>query len=383
MKAEKDSRKEGIMLKQRQRLGRWMLTISVVWVLLGALLALCQPPCAAATAGLVTTDYYVSHTSIEPFYKQYKLDPHVVLHVREVVLAGRERTVPQDGKVLLLVHGAGDPGCSAFDLDHENCSMMRYFARAGWDTFVLDIEGYGLSTRPPVMDAPSAFPECKAPIHTEVAISDVGRVIDFIRSLRGVNKVYLLGWSAGASRTTPLYTIQHPEEVAKLVLFAPGYRSLGFVDAYRPYADTLDTQTKVLVLTPSMETLYQFGSKDELLVPGASEAWRAADLASDPKSGELGGGIRHPGGNVVDMFRAKPQFDASKIKVPTLVIRGALDTFGTSQDCQLLTDELGSEVKQFVEIPAASHFVAFEKANLQFFKAVKDFLEAKVEKKAN
>jgi alpha-beta hydrolase superfamily lysophospholipase len=67
--------------------------------------------------------------------------------------------------------------------------------------------------------------------------------------------------------------------------------------------------------------------------------------------------------------------------VPTLVIRGALDTFGTSQDCQLLTDELGSEVKQFVEIPAASHLVSFEKANLQFFKAVKDFLEAKVEKK--
>jgi len=369
------------MRSQRHRLGRWMLTVSVVWVLLGAFMAPCQLSCAAATEGLVTTDYYVSHTSIEPFYKQVKLDSHVVLHVREVVLAGRERTVPQDGKVLLLVHGAGDPGYIAFDLDHENCSMMRYFARAGWDTFALDIEGYGLSTRPLVMDAPSAFPASKGPIHSEVAISDLGRVIDFIRSLRGVDKVYLLGWSLGASRTTPLYTIQHPEKVAKLVLFAPGYKNLGFVEAYRPYADTLDTQTKVLVFSPSVEHLYQFGSKDELLVPGAFEAWRAASFASDPKSGEWGGVVRHPGGPVVDMFRANPQFDASKIKVPTLVIRGALDTFGTSQDCQLLTDELGSEVKQFVEIPAASHFVSFEKVNLQFFKAVKDFLEAKVEKK--
>jgi len=368
-------------MSQRHRLGRWMLTISVVWVLLGALLAPCQLPCAAATEGLVTTDYYVSHTSIEPFYKQYKLDSHVVLHVREVVLAGRERTVPQDGKVLLLVHGAGVPGNVSFDLDHENCSMMRYFARAGWDTFALDLEGYSPSTCPLVMDAPSAFPESKAPGHLEVAMSDVGRGIDFIRNLRVVDKVYLLGWSLGASRTTPLYTIQHSEKVAKLVLFAPGYRSLGSVEAYRAYADTFDSQTKVFRNYPSVEQWYWYGSQEELLVPGAFEAFRSALLASDPKSGELGGAYRAPYGLIVELFRANPQFDASKIKVPTLVIRGALDTFGTSQDCQRLTNELGSEMKQFVEIPAASHHVCYEKANLQFFKAVKDFLEAKVEKK--
>jgi len=369
------------MLSQRQRFDRWILAISVIWVLLGALLAPSQPPFAAAVEGLVTTEYYVSHTSIEPFYKQYKLDPHVVLHVREVVLSGRERTVPRDGKVLVLVHGGNIPGYVAFDPDHENCSMMRYFARAGWDTFALDFEGYGLSTRPLSMDDPTAFPESKAPIHSEVAIADLARVIDFICNLRGVDKVYLLGWSLGASRAAPLYTIQHPERVAKLVLFAPGYKNLGVVEALRAQADTLDTQTKVLVFYPFVELWYWFGSKEELIVPGAFEAWRTGGLASDPKSGELGGVIRHPAGRVVDLFRANPQFDASRIRVPTLVIRGALDTFGTSQDCQMLTNELGSEVRQFVEIPNASHFIPFEKANGQFFKAVKDFLEAKVEKK--
>jgi len=73
--------------------------------------------------------------------------------------------------------------------------------------------------------------------------------------------------------------------------------------------------------------------------------------------------------------------DAAKITVPTLVIRGALDTFGTREDSQLLTAELGSAVKQYVDIPNASHFMQYEKANVQFFKAIKDFLEAKVEKK--
>jgi len=258
---------------------------------------------------------------------------------------------------------------------------MRYFARAGWDIFALDLEGYGLSTRPLLMDAPSAFPESKAPIHSEVAITDLARVIDFICNLRGVDKVYLLGYSLGASRTAPLYTIQHPEKIAKLVLFTPGYKNLGVVEALRAQADTLDTQTNVILTYQVVERWYRFGSKEELLVPGAFEAYRAACLASDPKAGELGGAFRAPAGLVVDLFRANPQFDASKITVPTLVIRGTLDTFGTSQDCQMLTNELGSEVRQFVEIPNASHMIPYEKTNLQFFKAVRDFLEAKVEKK--
>jgi hypothetical protein len=47
-----------------------------------------------------------------------------------MVLAGRERTVSKDGKVVLLLHGATVPGFVAFDLDHEQCSLMRYLARA-------------------------------------------------------------------------------------------------------------------------------------------------------------------------------------------------------------------------------------------------------------
>ena len=116
-------------------------------------------------------------------------------------------------------------------------------------------------------------------------------------------------------------------------------------------------------------------------MPGAFEAFRDAMLASDPKAGELGGMVRAPAGRIVDLFRANPQFDAAKITVPTLVIRGALDTWSTREDSQLLTAELGSEVKHYVDIPNASHFVQYEKVNGQFFKAVKDFLDAKVEKK--
>ena len=63
------------------------------------------------------------------------------------------------------------------------------------------------------------------------------------------------------------------------------------------------------------------------------------------------------------------------------MIRGAHDTFATEQDNKLLVDQLGSKVKQYVEIPNASHFVQYEKANRQFYKAVTDFLDAKAENK--
>ena len=64
---------------------------------LAASLAGLQAAVAQDADGLRVTDYFISHTSNEPFYAQYDLDPQVTLHVREVVLPGRERTVAQDG----------------------------------------------------------------------------------------------------------------------------------------------------------------------------------------------------------------------------------------------------------------------------------------------
>jgi pimeloyl-ACP methyl ester carboxylesterase len=366
------------MKSYHKTVNSWFLATLII---IGVSLASGQFFLIHAADGIVCNDYFINHKSIEPFYGQYKLDPNVLIRVREVVLAGGERTAPSQGKVLLFVHGFGFPGTVAFDLDHANCSMMRYFAREGWDTFALDFEGGGLSTRPPVMDYPLAFPEAKAPIKSDVTINDLERVVDFISNLRGIKKVYLLGWSMGASRDTPIYTIKNQDKVAKLVLFAPTYRNVGFSEGDRKNADLFDTKVKIFPFRLPLEGWYRFGEKDEMIIPGAFEAVRNAYLASDPKSGELGGIMRLPAGRYVDLLRAKLQFEASKINVPTLVIRGASDNWSTQADSQLLEKELGSEVKQYVEIPNVGHLIPYEKANTQFFKAIKDFLEAKIEAK--
>jgi pimeloyl-ACP methyl ester carboxylesterase len=334
-----------------------------------------HPAVANDADGLRVTDYFVSHISNEPFYAQQNLDSRVTLHVREVVLPGRERTVAQDGKVLLFIHGFSVPGYVAFDTNSGSCSLMRYFARAGWDTFALDLEGFGLSTRPLVMDDPAAFPDSKAPIHTDVTVRDVERAVDFISALRGVEQVHLLGWSQGASLEAPLYAIQHPEKVASLVLFGVTYDNPMSVEEREKSAADSDAQ-KVIHSVPSLERWAGLGTKEEFVVAGCFDAHRTALLASDPKSGENGGAVRVPAGRAADEDLTKPHFDAAKITAPTLVIRGDADTSAEREDNQQLMTALGSTVKEYVEIPDAGHFLHFENVNMEFYQAVQNFLEA-------
>jgi alpha-beta hydrolase superfamily lysophospholipase len=78
----------------------------------------------------------------------------------------------------------------------------------------------------------------------------------------------------------------------------------------------------------------------------------------------------------VDQDLAAPRFDAAKIAVPTLVIRGDADANATREDNQQLMDALGTQEKAYVEIPSGGHFLHFENVNLQFYEALQTFLEA-------
>ncbi|MDX1607256.1 MAG: alpha/beta fold hydrolase, partial [Candidatus Competibacterales bacterium] len=304
------------------RLQDWTRWITVILLGLGSL--------QASAAELRTTDYYLNHTSIEPFYAEHGLDPEVVLHVREVVLPGRERSAPAAGKVLLLVHGAYFPGYIAFDTDCQNCSMMQDFARHGWDVFTLDIEGYGQSTRPPVMDTPAAFPDAQAPVRSAVAVADVARVVDFIRQLRSVEKVHALGWSLAATTTLPFYAIEYPDTLSSLVLFGGGYTGTGVLgfesdEQRRAWVENNRTSKVFMWSPPSSGFL---GTPDEALLPGAVQAWYEAG-ALDPQFGELGGRFREVPGRFIDQNLERPIFDASRITVPTLAFTRAYPCIAT------------------------------------------------------
>ena len=97
---------------------------------------------------------------------------------------------------------------------------MDYIAQHGWDVYLVDVRGYGRSTRPPEMDQPAAS---NPPIvTTDVAVKDVGSAIDFILQRRGVSKLSLMGWSWGTV-IMGAYTADHNDKVDSLVLDAPGW----------------------------------------------------------------------------------------------------------------------------------------------------------------
>ena len=95
--------------------------------------------------------------------------PGIQLYVRNK--RPKELAVSAD-RILLYVHGATYPSETAFDLQLDGMSWMDYIAAHGWDVYLVDLRGYGLSTRPAEMDRP---PQENAPIvTTDVAVRDVG-----------------------------------------------------------------------------------------------------------------------------------------------------------------------------------------------------------------
>ena len=95
--------------------------------------------------------------------------------------AGRVRA----DKILLFVHGATYPAETAFDLPIEGVSMMDLIAARGYDVYLVDVRGYGRSTRPPEMSQP---PEANKPIvSTKVAAHDLGAAVDYVLHKRKVS----------------------------------------------------------------------------------------------------------------------------------------------------------------------------------------------------
>ena len=85
-------------------------------------------------------------------------DAGIELYVRNKRPAGMTTFTPE--KILLYVHGATYPSETAFDLPIEGASMMDLIAARGYDVYLVDIRGYGRSTRPPEMSQP---PEANQP----------------------------------------------------------------------------------------------------------------------------------------------------------------------------------------------------------------------------
>jgi pimeloyl-ACP methyl ester carboxylesterase len=306
------------------------------------------------------------------------VDAGIQLYVRNKHPQGVTQ-YPAD-KILLYVHGSTYPAETAFDLQLNGMSWMDYMAQRGYDVYLVDLRGYGKSTRPPEMDKPAA--ESEPIVRTETAVKDVGAAVDFILKRRGVAKINLLGWSWGTS-TMGWYTAQNNDKVNKLVLYAPQWmRNVpaltdagGKLGAYRSVSRDA---AKGRWLTGVPED-----KKADLIPAGWFEAWADATFASDPVGAKQTPPVlRAPNGTVQDTREfwgaGKPLYDPAGIRVPTFLAHAEWDADLPSYMLHAYFAKLtNAPYKRYVEIGEGTHTIIMEKNRMQLFEAVQQFLDEK------
>ena len=213
-------------------------------------------------------------------------DAGIQLFVRNKHLAGREMS---PDKILLFVHGATYPAETAFDLPIEGVSMMDLIAGRGYDVYLVDVRGYGRSTRPPEMSQPPAAN--KPIVSTAVAAHDLGAAVDYILKKRKVSKINVMGWSWGTS-IAGLYTSEHNAKVSRLVLYAPQWIRNEPPAPAAANAPPLGAYR--LVSKDSAKERWLKGvaadKQADLIPPGVFDAWAERDLGDG--SGGLEARIR-------------------------------------------------------------------------------------------
>lgn len=352
-----------------------MLSTLLRSVLRNGLLILCAPllmaGCAslgAPSGGALVTEEFMVPSQVAG----------IDLYVRNKRPAGVNTF--DASKVVLYVHGATYPSESAFDLKLDGLSWMEYIAQAGYDVWLVDVRGYGRSTRPAAMDQPGTANPPFA--FTEDAANDVGSAADFIRKKRGVDKINLIGWSWGTS-IMGLYASRNSDKVNKLVLYAPVWIR---TTASLVSAGSGPTPAYRVVNMDSAKARWLTGvaadKQRDLIPPGWFEAWADATIASDPWGArQTPPAVRAPNGVVVDGLKywsaGKAIYDPAGIRVPTLLIKAEWDVDTPAYMAQALFPKLvNAPYKQYVEIGEGTHTVIMEKNRMQLFRSVQAFLDA-------
>jgi pimeloyl-ACP methyl ester carboxylesterase len=365
---------------------RYMVAVGVLLATLIIVNAsLTQSTMADDGEHLLTVDHYVSVRSTVPSMAGQIAQ----IYVRERLRAGTVlRTASVADRVVLFVHGAGTPAEVAFDVPYQNYSWMAYLAQAGFDVFAMDTTGYGRSTRPAAMNdpcnlardqqtafVPSLLAALCAPSYPRQATTiasdwnDIGAAVDYIRTLRHIDRVNLVAWSLGGPRAAG-YAAQHPDKVQKLVLLAPAYtRALpASAPAQLPAeGPAMNTQSHD-EFTANWDR--QVGCQDQY-DPAASESVWSEMIKSDPVGATWGPGVRRAPQVTTWGWNAAM---AARTQIPILMISGEHDKQVSPERVRDLYADLPSPQKVFVDLACSSHNAMWEKNHLLLFRASLEWL---------
>lgn len=260
-----------------------------------------------------------------------------------------KRATDGNGKngTVLFVHGSSMASQPTFDLQvpgRPDSSAMDWFAQRGFNTWCVDMEGYGRSDK-------------SRDLYFDISngADDLAAASDYIMKTSGAKKFLVYGISSGALRAA-MFAERHPERVSRLALDAFVWTGKG--------SPTLEERAKKLdqwkahkrrpidrAFVHSIFNRDHAGCAEEKVV----EAFADAILALDDSV---------PTGTYLDMCAKLPVVDPAKIKAATIVMRGQFDGIAGMDDLLDFFNRLPNPDKQFAVMSGISH-ASFQQINFQ------------------
>lgn len=252
---------------------------------------------------------------------------------------------PSQAGCVLFVHGSSMASQPTFDLQVPNrpfSSVMDWFVHQGFDTWCVDMEGYGRSDK-------------SRDINCDIAngADDLAAATDYILKRRGSEPLLVYGISSGALRAA-MFAERHPERVKRLALDAFVWTGKG--------SPTLAERTKKLPEFRARNRrpvdrafVHSIFTRDH---PGTAET-RVVDAFADAI---LAFDQSMPTGTYVDMCSRLPLVDPAKLPMPTLIMRGEYDGIAGLDDLIDFYRLLPNADKQFSVMPGISH-ASFQQKN--------------------
>ena len=239
---------------------------------------------------------------------------------------------------LLFVHGSSMASTPVFDLQapgKPEVSVMDRFARLGYDTWCLDHEGYGRSTK-------------TRDVNCDIAngADDLAAVSEYIIRTSGDAKLLMYGASSGALRAA-LFAERHPERVRRVALDAfvwTGEGSPTLANRSKRIDQWRNNKRRPIdrAMIESIFTRDHPGTTDQSIVGVFADAVLKLDSSV-------------PTGTYLDMSANLPVCTPEKLKVPTMIMRGEYDGIASLQDLTNYFTRIAHADKSFVIMPGIAH----------------------------